>query len=261
MQSGQKFQGNTFIVTGGTSGLGESTATLLTQLGGNVGILDVNKEKGSEIASKLGKQALFIACDVTDETLVKQAIQKVTETFPAPIRGLINCAGVGCALKLITNQGEPHSLDVFKTVMNINVVGTFNVTRLVVQNMIKQKPDIDGERGVIINVASVAAFDGEQGQTAYSASKGAIVGMTLPLARELGTFGIRVVTIAPGIFKTPMSDPMSERVNKALVSQTCFPQRLGNPEEFAQLCASIIQLSMLNGEVIRLDGGIRLPKL
>jgi len=222
-------------------------------------LLDRDEKKGNNIAGELGASALFAKVDVTSDSDIKAAIEAGVKAF-GDIHGVVNCAGVGIAVK--TMGKTVHPLQSFQTVIQINLVGTFNVSRLVVERMAKQNPVTpDGERGVIINVASVAAFDGQNGQVAYSASKGGIVGMTLPMSRDLGPFGIRVMTIAPGTFETPLMSAATDPTKKSLISQAVFPKRFGNPIEFAHLCKTIVENSFLNGEVIRLDAGIRMPKL
>lgn len=252
-------QGRTFLVTGGSSGLGAACARRLVGDGASVVIADVNAAVGGELAIQLGEQARFVQMDVTDEASVGTAVATVTETFNN-LHGVINCAGVAIAAKLLSSRGV-HSLDAFSKVIQVNLVGTFNVIRLAAEVMAQNEPNEGGERGVIINTASVAAFDGQIGQVAYAASKGGIVSMTLPLARELARYGIRVVTIAPGIFATPMLAGLPEKARLSLGEQAPFPSRLGDPKEFAALAHHIIENAMLNGEVIRLDGAIRMaPK-
>jgi NAD(P)-dependent dehydrogenase (short-subunit alcohol dehydrogenase family) len=244
------------IITGGASGLGEACLRNLLKDGAKVAILDFDANNGERLASELGKNVLFVKTDVTDEAGTQAAINKTMETFGA-IHIDINCAGVGDAIKVLSKKG-PYPLAAFNRVVNINLTGTFNVIRLAVEQMNKNEPMADGERGVIINTASVAAFDGQIGQAAYSASKAAIVGMTLPIARECADYGIRVLTIAPGTFDTPLLKQLPEAARQSLGQQVPFPKRLGNPEEFAALCRHIIENRILNGEVIRLDGAIRM---
>ena len=250
-------QGKTFLVTGGGSGLGEATVRLLAASGGSVVIADVNRERGEQVASEVGDRAVFAATDVTDEESVKNAIAIALSTFGG-LQGTISCAGIGLAEKTIGKQG-PHSLASFARVIQVNLIGTFNVIRLSAAVMATQAPTSTGERGVLINTASVAAFDGQIGQVAYSASKGGIVGMTLPIARDLARVGLRVMTIAPGIFETPLLGTLPEAIRQALETQVPFPSRLGRPGEFAALAKHIIENEMLNGEVIRLDGALRMP--
>ncbi|MEP7270051.1 MAG: 3-hydroxyacyl-CoA dehydrogenase [Acidobacteriota bacterium] len=249
--------GRTFLITGGGSGLGEATARLLAASGANVVIADVNKEKGEVVAAEIGRAARFVATDICSEDAVATAVQTALTDFKG-LDGAINCAGVGLAEKTVGKEG-PHGLASFARIIQINLIGTFNVVRLTAAVMAGQAPSASGERGVIINTASVAAFDGQIGQAAYSASKGGIVGMTLPIARDLARNGIRVVTIAPGIFETPLLGTLPEAVRQALGAQVPFPSRLGRPAEYAALAKHIIENEMLNGEVIRLDGALRMP--
>ena len=246
---------NVFFVTGGASGLGEASARLLVSCGARVVIADLNAEAGQRVASELGAGARFARVDVTDEGSV-QAGLTAAAAFGA-VRGVVNAAGVVLAEKVLTKQG-PHALAAFMRVIGINLGGTFNVIRLASALMSLGEPTASGERGVIINTASVAAFDGQIGQAAYSASKGGIVGMTLPIARELARYGIRVMTIAPGIFDTPLMSSLSQAARDSLAQQIPFPPRLGKPPEYAALVKHIIENEMLNGEVIRLDGAIRM---
>ena len=247
---------HTFLVTGGSSGLGAACVRRLVSDGAQVIIADVNVTDGEALAAELGDQARFVLTDVTDEGSVGTAVATTTSTFNG-LHGVINCAGIAIAAKVLSSRGT-HSLDAFNKVIQVNLVGAFNVIRLVAEAMAQVEPDSGGERGVIINTASVAAFDGQIGQAAYAASKGGIVGMTLPLARELARYGIRVVTIAPGIFDTPMLAGLPEKARISLGEQVPFPSRLGSPAEFAALAHHIIENPMLNGEVIRLDGAIRM---
>ena len=249
---------NTFIVTGGASGLGAATARAIAQAGGNVVIADVNADAGNALAKELG-QARFIKTDVTAEADGKAAVALALKDFGG-LQGLVNCAGIAIGEKTVGKEG-PHALASFTRVIGINLIGTFNMIRLAADAMGKGHPNAGGERGVIINTASVAAFDGQIGQAAYSASKGGIVGMTLPIARDLSRSGIRVMTIAPGIFETPMVGGFTEELQQSLASQIPFPSRLGRPDEFAALVEHIVTNTMLNGEVIRLDGAVRMaPK-
>jgi NAD(P)-dependent dehydrogenase (short-subunit alcohol dehydrogenase family) len=252
-------EGKTFVISGGGSGLGEATARLLAQSGANVVIADMNEENGQRVAGAIGANAKFSATDVTKEEQVEAAVSAAVESFGG-LHGAISCAGVGMAMRIISKMG-PHPLDVFKTVIDINLIGTFNVMRFAANVMAQNQPNDDGERGVLINTASVAAFDGQIGQAAYSASKAGIVGMTLPVARDLAKLGIRVVTIAPGLFDTPLLAMLPDEAKKSLGEQVPFPPRLGKPPEFAMLAKQIIENPMLNGETIRLDGAIRMaPK-
>jgi len=249
----------TALVTGGASGLGEATARRLVAAGANVVIVDRDEVNGTSRAAELGDNAVFIATDVTNADQVQAAIDTAKSTFGG-LHVLVNCAGVGAALRTISKNG-PHPLDVFETVVRINLIGTFNCIRLAADAMATNDPNENGERGVIINTASVAAYDGQIGQAAYSASKGGIVGMTLPIARDLSRNGIRVMTIAPGLFDTPLLASLPEEARVSLGQQVPFPPRLGNPTEYAQLAQAIIENPMLNGETIRLDGAIRMaPK-
>lgn len=252
-------KGKTFIVTGGGSGLGEGTCRVFAAAGANVIVADVNKEGGERVAAELGAQARFCECNVTDEASVQATVQAALDAFGG-LHGAINCAGVGSAMR-VSNKFGPHPLDLFKIVIDVNLVGTFNVIRLAAAAMIKQDPQANGERGLFVNTASVAAYEGQIGQAAYSASKAGVVGMTLPIARELARFGIRICTIAPGLFDTPMLAALPEEAKASLGAQVPFPARLGQPKEFGQLCQAIAENEMLNGETIRLDGAIRMaPK-
>ena len=246
----------TILVTGGASGLGAACVRLLTQAGAKAIIADLNTEVGSALANELGAATSFVQTNVTDETSVKATIQTTLEQF-GRLHVVINCAGIGVAERVLGKNG-PSSLESFSKVINVNLIGTFNVIRLAAAVMSENQPDQEGERGVIINTASVAAFDGQIGQAAYSASKGGVVGMTLPIAREFARFGIRVMTIAPGIFDTPMLAGLPEPARISLGQQVPFPPRLGRPAEYAALAKHIIENTMLNGEVIRLDGAIRM---
>ena len=248
--------GHTFLVTGGSSGLGAETARRLAAAGARVVIVDLNHKAGEHLAVEIGAAALFVAADVTDEAQVRAAMVAAAERFSA-VHGVIQCAGIAIAERILGKNG-PHRLDAFARTIQINLVGSFNVMRLAAQAMEKNFPDADGERGVIINTASIAAFEGQVGQAAYGASKAGIVGMTLPAARELAKLGIRVMAIAPGVFETPMMAGMSAEVRASLGAQVPFPSRLGRPEEFAALVQHIIENSMLNGTVIRLDGALRM---
>jgi NAD(P)-dependent dehydrogenase (short-subunit alcohol dehydrogenase family) len=251
--------GHTFLVTGGASGLGAATARKLATAGGNVVICDIGAEQGQKLATELGQRASFVVADVTDESQVANAVDAAREKFGS-LHGAVNCAGIAPGERVLGKSG-PHRLDTFRRAVEINLVGTFNVLRLAAQAMESNAPDAEGERGVIINTASIAAFDGQVGQAAYSASKAGVAGLTLPAARELARFGIRVMTIAPGIFETPMVAALTPELQQALAAQIPFPPRLGKPDEFAALVEHIIVNPMLNGEVIRLDGALRMaPK-
>ena len=247
---------HTFVITGGASGLGAATAEHLVAQGAAVVLLDINQPAVEAAAERLGNKALGLACDICDAKQVQQALDTAVKQFGA-LHGLINCAGIVGAQRILGRKG-PHDLDDFARVLNINVIGSFNVLRLVAQVLANNAPNAQGERGVIINTASIAAYDGQLGQAAYAASKGAIVSLTLPAARELAGQGIRVMTIAPGIFETPMMAGMTEEVRASLSAGVPFPPRLGKPEEYAALAQHIIENSMLNGEVIRLDGALRM---
>jgi NAD(P)-dependent dehydrogenase (short-subunit alcohol dehydrogenase family) len=251
-----KIEGRTFFITGGGSGLGAATAKTLAEAGANVVLADVNEEAGNSTASEVGGRAKFVPTDVTDEASVGEALDAAVEAFGAP-DGVVNCAGVGPAAKVVGKKGV-HDLRLFTKTVGINLIGTFNVIRLAAVKMAENEPGEDGERGVIINTASVAAYDGQIGQAAYAASKGGVVALTLPVARELASSGIRVVTIAPGIFETPMLAALPEEARESLGKQVPFPSRLGRPDEYAALAMHIVENRMLNGEVIRLDGAMRM---
>jgi Cu2+-exporting ATPase len=254
-----RLQNQTVLVTGGASGLGGATAEMIVAAGGHAVIADVNEAMGKTAAARLGASARFIRTDVTIEADVQQAIAIAIKEFGA-LTGVVNAAGIGPAARVVGKNG-PMPLDQFTRVIQINLIGTFNVIRLAASSMQGNPPNASGERGVIVNTASVAAFDGQVGQAAYSASKGGIVGMTLPIAREFARIGIRVMTIAPGIFDTPMLAAMPEATRQSLGQQVPFPSRLGRPAEYAALVHHIFENEMLNGEVIRLDGAIRMaPK-
>ena len=244
------------IVTGGASGLGEACVRNLNKLGAKIAIFDFVAERGEKIAAELGKDVIFAHTDVADDAGVQAAIKKTMDAFGA-IHIAINCAGGAAPMKVLSRKG-PMPLAAFNRTIQINLVGTFNVIRLALEQMVKNEPQEDGEKGVIINTASVAAFDGQIGQADYSASKGGIVGMTLPIARECAEYGIRVMTIAPGLFNTPLLQGLPEAARESLGKMVPFPQRLGYPQEYAQLVQHIIENRMLNGEVIRLDGAIRM---
>jgi NAD(P)-dependent dehydrogenase (short-subunit alcohol dehydrogenase family) len=245
------------IVTGGASGLGAATARELSACGAKVAVLDLPRSKGEEFAKQLGGAAIFCPCDVSDEAQIDAALQRAWEAFGS-VRVAVSCAGIGWAQRTITREG-PHPLPPFKRVLDVNVVGTFNVIRSAAARMAKLEPTPSGERGVLINTASVAAYDGQVGQVAYAASKGAIVGMTLPVARDLAGLGIRCVTIAPGLFDTALLATLPEPARQALAANIPFPKRLGKPEEYAALARAIVENPMLNGETIRLDGALRMP--
>jgi NAD(P)-dependent dehydrogenase (short-subunit alcohol dehydrogenase family) len=245
-----------FIVTGGASGLGEGTARMLAAHGAKVVIADMQTDKGQAVANELG--AVFVKCDVSNEADAQAVVQQAISL--GKLMGLVNCAGIAPAEKTVGKNGA-HSLSLFQKVIQVNLIGSFNMIRLASEAMCKNAPEPTGERGVIISTASVAAYDGQIGQAAYAASKGGIVGMTLPIARDLARNGIRNMTIAPGIFGTPMLFGMPQEVQDALAAGVPFPSRLGTPQDYAKLAKHIIENDMLNGEVIRLDGAIRLaPK-
>ncbi len=251
-----KLQQKTILVTGGASGLGAACVRLLTQAGALTAILDLNADAGEALAAELGNVTHFIKTNVANEADVQNAIKEALNAFGA-IHGAINCAGTAPAERIMGKR-EVHSLATLTKVLSVNLIGTFNVIRLAAEAMRENQPSASGERGVIINTASIAAFDGQIGQAAYSASKAGIVGMTLPIARELAHYGIRVMTIAPGLFDTPLMASMPESVRDSLAELVPFPPRLGHPEEYAALAKHIMENEMLNGEVIRLDGAIRM---
>ena len=243
------------IVTGGASGLGEATARMLSSVGANVAIFDLDENKGLAVSEKINSD--FYKVDVTDTNSVNQAVSSFLKQNEG-IQIVVNCAGIGPAAKTVS-RGEPHSSELFAKVINVNLIGSFNVASICAAEMVKNREySEDGFRGVIVNTASVAAYDGQIGQVAYSASKGGIVGMTLPMARDLSDKGIRVCSIAPGLFLTPLLESLPEEVQESLGKQVPFPSRLGKPTEFAKLVVQIIENDMLNGEVIRLDGAIRM---
>jgi len=244
------------VVTGGASGLGEACVRNFLAQGGKVSIFDFAEERGQKIASELGEGVLFCLTDITSEADVQAAVNKTVDAFGG-IHIAVNCAGVGTPAKVLGKEG-PMDMRQFEKVVRINLMGTMNVVRLTAEKMFQNKGNAEGEKGVVINTASVAAFDGQIGQAAYSASKAAVAGMTLPIAREFAEYGIRVMTIAPGIFGTPMLRGLPENVQEALGKMVPFPKRLGEPPEFAALVQHIVENPMLNGEVIRLDGALRM---
>ena len=255
-----QIQGIGAVVTGGGSGLGEATVRALAARGARVAILDLGRSKGAEVAKSIGDAAIFCEADVANEEQVGAALDRAVETFGA-LHVAVNCAGIGTAGRTVDKTGKPFDLKLFELTLRVNLLGTFNVIRLAAARMTKNQPNDENERGVIMNTASVAAFEGQIGQCAYSASKGGVVGMTLPIARDLAAVGIRVNTIAPGLFATPMLMMMPQEARDYLGSQVPFPRRLGNPPEFAALACHIVENPMLNGETIRLDGAIRMaPK-
>ena len=254
-----QIKGSTFIVTGGASGLGEGTVRMLAGAGASVVIADVQGDKGEAVAKELGAKVRHVKCDVTSEADGQAAVDAAVKNFGG-LQGLVNCAGIAIAERTVKKDG-PHALASFARVININLIGTFNMIRLASVAMAKGQPNAVGERGVIVNTASVAAYDGQIGQAAYSASKGGVVAMTLPIARELARFGIRIATIAPGTFDTPMLGNLPVETRESLAAGIPFPSRLGNPAEFAALATHIVENAMINGETIRIDGALRMaPK-
>jgi len=251
-----KIEGRVFLVTGGASGLGGATARLLVSAGGRVVIVDVNAERGETMAGELGEAARFAKADVTREDDVAAAVATAKETFGG-LHGTVNAAGIATVGKVLGKDG-PHPLELFERTIRVNLVGTFNVLRLAAAAMSTNDPDEEGERGVIVNTASVAAFEGQIGQSAYSASKGGIASLTLPAARELAKLGVRVVAIAPGIFDTPLLAGLPEAARASLGEQVPFPSRLGRPGEYAALVRHVVENPMLNGAVLRLDGALRM---
>jgi NAD(P)-dependent dehydrogenase (short-subunit alcohol dehydrogenase family) len=248
-----EIQGSVALIAGGASGLGAATARRLHSAGAHVVIADLNEERGGQLVAELGERAQFVRADVTDPDSVQAAVDEA-----GTLRISVCCAGIGWAERVASKRG-PHALEPYETVIRVNLIGTFNVLRIAAAAMIQNEPTADGERGVCVNTASVAAFDGQIGQISYSASKGGIVGMTLPAARDLTRSGIRVCTIAPGLFDTPLLGGLSDDTRKSLGESIPFPPRLGRPEEYADLAAHIVENGMLNGEVIRLDGALRMP--
>ena len=251
-----QIENKVFIVTGAASGLGAATAQMLVNAGARVMLVDVNADAVAAQATRLGPQARSAVADISQAQAAQAAIDATVAAFGG-VNGLVNCAGIVCG-EMILGMGGPHGLESFSQVINVNLIGSFNMLRLAAAAIAQTAADPDGERGVIINTASVAAFDGQIGQAAYAASKGAIASLTLPAARELARFGIRVMTIAPGIFETPMMAGMTPEVRDSLAAGVPFPPRLGKPAEYAALVRHIIENSMLNGEVIRLDGALRM---
>jgi NAD(P)-dependent dehydrogenase (short-subunit alcohol dehydrogenase family) len=251
-----QLKNSTFVVTGGASGLGAATARMIVQAGGQVVLADLREADGQALATELGRSARFVRCDVTSEDDAKAAVSAATEGLGS-LHGLVNCAGIVHGEKIVGKEGI-HTLAGFMRAVNINLVGSFNMTRMAAEVMSKAAPNEEGERGVIVYTSSVAAFDGQIGQAAYSASKGGLAAMTLPVARELARFGIRVMTLAPGIFETPMMGQIPPDIAESLGKMVPFPPRLGRPAEFAALVREVIENVMLNGEVIRLDGAIRM---
>jgi NAD(P)-dependent dehydrogenase (short-subunit alcohol dehydrogenase family) len=249
--------GKSALVAGGASGLGEATVRALIEAGAAVTVADLNAEKGEALAAELGPSATFVQADVTDEAAVSAAVERAA-THDDGLRISVCCAGIGWAER-VAHKGGPHNLEFFSNVVKVNLIGTFNVLRFAAAAMSESKPDGEGERGVCINTASIAAYDGQIGQVAYAASKGGIVGMTLPAARDMASRGVRVVTIAPGLFDTPLLAALPEEARAALGAGIPFPSRLGRPEEYGRLVGQIVANPMLNGETIRLDGALRMP--
>jgi len=253
-----KIDGSVAVVTGGASGLGLGAASRLVAGGASVAILDINEQRGLEAARSIGSSAIFVMCDVRDSTSVEHAVGTAVGDF-GRIDILVNAAGVAPAQRVVNRDGSMFDLDLFRFVIDVNLIGMFDVIRNVARAMSRNEPGEDGERGVIINVASIAAFDGQIGQTAYSASKGGVVSMTLPLARDLGAIGVRCMAIAPGIMDTALLDSAPEELKDSLAKLHVFPQRLGTPDDFAHLVQAIVENPLLNGEVIRLDAAARMP--
>ncbi|QNG99028.1 3-hydroxyacyl-CoA dehydrogenase [Pseudomonas sediminis] len=245
-----------FLISGGASGLGLATARELVGQGGKAVLLDINAEAGQQALAELGANACFVCADITREEDDRAAVEQVLEAF-GTLHGLVNCAGVAPAEKVLGRSGA-HGLDSFRRTVEVNLIGSFNLLRLAAEAMAQNAPNVEGERGVIINTASVAAFDGQMGQAAYAASKGGVAALTLPAARDLARSGIRVMCIAPGVFETPMMAGMPQEVRDSLAANVPFPQRLGRPDEYAALVRHIVENPMLNGEVIRLDGALRM---
>lgn len=253
-----QIDGKVAVVTGGASGLGQATAEVLAAAGAKVALFDLNDEAGQATANAIGRDALYCRVDVTSEEALETAIAQVMTRFGA-LHLCINCAGIGTAAKTVS-RGEPHALDHYVKIININLIGTFNVLRLAAVEMTKNAPEgVSGERGVIINTASIAAYDGQTGQAAYAASKGGVISMTLPIARDLARDGIRCMTIAPGLFETPMIKGLSDKIRAGIEAQLEYPKRFGMPTEYAKLAVHIVENAYLNGECIRLDAASRLP--
>jgi len=252
-----RIENTSALVTGGASGLGEATVRALAAKGALCTIFDRDEARAKALASELGNGTAYVSGDVGDPEAVTQAVEQAAES--GELRIAVSCAGIGWAQRTVGRQGEPHDLDAFKTVVNVNLVGTFNVMRLAAGAIARTEPGEDGERGVVVNTASIAAYEGQIGQISYSASKGGVVGMTVPAARDLSAVGIRVNTIAPGLMDTPLLGLLPEEQRAALGAGVLFPKRLGYPAEFAQLVVTIVENPYLNGETIRLDGGLRMP--
>lgn len=253
-----KIDGSVAIITGGVSGLGLGAAAKLAAAGARAVLVDINEEKGAEAVASLGEAARFIPCDVSDPDDVAAAVAGAVEAF-GRLDILVNAAGIAPAQRVVSRDGDLHDLEVFRQTIGINLIGMFDMIRNVAGAMASNEPSPEGERGVIVNVASIAAFDGQIGQAAYSASKGGIVAMTLPLARDLANLGVRVMTVAPGIMDTPLLAAAPQELKESLANLAAFPKRLGTPEDFAQLVVAIVENTMLNGEVIRLDAAARMP--
>lgn len=252
-----RIEGIHAVVTGGASGLGAATARLLLERGASVAILDLPTSKGEPLAGELGRRAAFFPVDVTSAEQVAAALDGAITRF-GPLGAVVSCAGIGSATRTVGRDGAPFDLGAFRRVIEVNLIGTFNVVRLAAAAMVGNQPDAGGERGVLVNTASVAAFEGQVGQAAYAASKGGIVGMTLPIARDLARHGIRCCSIAPGLFRTPLLLGLPEPALQALEASVPFPSRLGRPEEYAALACHVVENAMLNGETIRLDGALRM---
>ncbi len=254
-----ELNGISALVSGGASGLGEATVRRLVGAGASCVILDRNPDAGERLGKELGERTAFVGGDVTSPDDVARAVEEASRR--GPLRVAVSCAGIGWAQRVVSRDGAPHDLDPFRSVIEVNLIGTFNVLRLAAARIASTEPTADGERGVVVNTASIAAFEGQIGQIAYSASKGGIVGLTLPAARDLAPAGVRVVTIAPGLMDTPLLGLLPEEARAALGASVLFPKRLGRPADFAGLVAHIVENPYLNGEVIRLDGGLRMqPK-
>jgi len=255
-----KIENNSFVVTGGASGLGAATVRNLVKLGGRVVIADLNEVGGHALVAELGEQTRYVKCNVVNEDDARAAVQLAKSAFGG-LHGAINCAGIGAPAKVLNNDGTAQALEVFTKVVNVNLIGSFNIIRFAAEVMNAQQPNEEGERGVLVNTASIAAYDGQIGQAAYSASKAGLIGMTLPIAREFARIGVRIVTIAPGLFETPLMATLPKEIQDSLGRSVPFPSRLGRPHEFAHLVQSILENTMLNGETIRLDGALRMaPK-
>ena len=252
-----EIQDTVALVTGGASGLGEATVRRLIEAGGRAVIVDLNRERGAALAAELGSRATYVEANVADPGDVGRAVEAAAAI--GTLRIAVSCAGIGPAAKVVGRDGSPHDLDLFRKVIEVNLIGTFNVLRLAAAAMAASEPTESGERGVVISTASVAAYEGQIGQVAYASSKGGVLGMTLPAARDLMKIGVRVVTIAPGIFDTPLLASLPQNVRDALAAGIPFPSRLGQPAEYAQLVESIVRNAYINGETIRIDGALRMP--